>query len=202
MQRSVFDGETLRLQQVQVHIDHCWAEERYISQCITAAAQTALPPAQLVLWRRSWTPTRWSMASWAWVGKSSSKTSGIQYQFLHFEIIRLVKKAMYDQFPSSWKPVGVVQVPTYTKEVPLLTLGRLRRPGQGAQPRQAFARGLTGEEEEEEISEEEGVAASGATSPSILTSSQFFSKNICSFFVMHLFLDYIYLMYFLAANSL
>ena len=62
---------------------------------------------------------------------------------------------MYDQFPSSWKPVGVVQVPTYTKEVPLLTLGRLRRPGQGAQPRQAFARGLTGEEEE-------GVAASGS----------------------------------------
>ena len=43
---------------------------------------------------------------------------------------------------------------TYTKEVPLLTLG--------AQPRQAFARGLTGEEEEEEISEEEGVAASGS----------------------------------------
>ena len=28
--------------------------------------------------------------------------------------------------------------------------------------RQAFARGLTGEEEEEEISEEEGVAASGS----------------------------------------
>ena len=102
------------------------------------------------------------MASWAWVGKSSSKTSGIQYQLLHFEIIRLVKKAMYDQFPSSWKPVGVVQVPTYTKEVPLLTLGRLRRPGQGAQPRQAFARGLTGEEEEEEISEEEGVQTSGS----------------------------------------
>ena len=94
-------------------------------------------------------------------GENSSKISGIRYQLLHFKIIRLVKKAMYDQFPSSWKPVGVVQVPTYTKEVPLLTLGRLRRPGQGAQPRQAFARGLTGEEEEE-ISEEEGVAACGS----------------------------------------
>ena len=112
------------------------------------------------------------MASWAWVGKSSSKTSGIQYQLLHFEITRLVKKAMYDQFPSSWKPVGVVQVPTYTKEVPLLTLGRLRRPVQGAQPRQAFARGLTGEEEEEENNEEEEPA--GATSPSILTSESIF----------------------------
>ena len=41
-------------------------------------------------------------------------------------------------------------------------------PLEATRPRQAFARGLTGEEEEEEISEEEGVAASGATSPSIL----------------------------------
>ena len=138
------------------------------------------------------------MASWAWVGKSSSKTSGIQYQLLHFEIIRLVKKAMYDQFPSSWKPVGVVQVPTYTKEVPLLTLGRLRRPGQGKpSPGDSLGR-----KRRRKSAKRRGWQPAGATSPSILTLSQFFSKNICSFFEMHLFLDYIYLMYFLAANSL
>ena len=36
----------------------------------------------------------------------------------------------------------------------------------------------------------------------ILLTFIFYSKNICSFFVMLLFLEFIYLMYFLAANSL
>ena len=68
---------------------------------------------------------------------------------------------MKKRFPADWTPVGLMQVPTYIKRVPLLALGRSRRPGPTAQPRQAPPKRLSMEEEKED-SEEDGAGASGS----------------------------------------
>ena len=69
---------------------------------------------------------------------------------------------MKKRFPADWTPVGVMQVPTYIKRVPLLALGRSRRPGPTAHPMQAPPKRLTMEEEMKEDSEEDGAGASGS----------------------------------------
>jgi len=69
---------------------------------------------------------------------------------------------MKNWFPADWTPVGVMLVPTFTKRVPLLALGRSRRPGPPSQPRQAPPKRLTMEEEEKEDSDEDGAGAIGS----------------------------------------
>ena len=70
---------------------------------------------------------------------------------------------MKKRFPAAWTPNGVVQVPTYTERTPLLALGRSRRPGCTAQPRQVPHKELTlVEEEAKEVSQEVGAGASGS----------------------------------------
>ena len=69
---------------------------------------------------------------------------------------------MVERFPTVWLPVGLMQVPTLTRKVPDLALGRARRPGMlssSALPL-PHRRSAAEEKEDEGEEKEEGMEAS------------------------------------------
>ena len=70
---------------------------------------------------------------------------------------------MVERYPTYWKPVDVVPVPTLSKKVDEMALCRARRPGMLSHSAQVPSSKLAATEKEDEVEEEvKGVGASGS----------------------------------------